>query len=83
VSLTPAQARPTHGRSASGSRPAPGTCCHEMNYVDGRCTGCGHTVQGWIVEGWIVEVRELRARVKELEAENMRNKIVDRFGGME
>jgi len=54
-----------------------------MNYVDGRCTGCGHTVQGWIVEGWIVEVRELRARVKELEAENMRNKIVDRFGGME
>ena len=35
-------------------RPAPGTCCPEMNIVNGVCEGCGKV---WRVdEGWMKKI---------------------------
>lgn len=29
-----------------GIKPGPGRCCPDANYVDGKCTGCGHKEGG-------------------------------------
>lgn len=36
------QVREAEPDAPYGIRPGPGRCCPDANYVDGKCTGCGH-----------------------------------------